>query len=250
MDATGAIIFTTINGGQAPNTYMVASGFQQSTVFANNYASGSYLLAVKDANGCVNMKVIPLKRSTSVCGDVTDIDGNIYKSVNIGTQCWLQTNLNVSKYRNGDVIPQVTDRKAWAFLTTGAWCYYDNNTVNGTVYGKLYNWYAVIDPRGLAPTGYHVPTDAEWTTLTTFLGGESVAGGNMVGTDNSSGFRGLNGGERDMFAFGFIGELGYWWSSSENDTITALLRYLNVYGDVRRFATNKTNGFSVRCVKD
>jgi uncharacterized protein (TIGR02145 family) len=94
----------------------------------------------------------------------------------------MQSNLNVSHYRNGDVIPQVTDPTAWSSLTTGAWCYYNNDTANGTVYGKLYNWYAVNDPRGLSPQGWHVPTDAEWTNLTSCLGGESLAGGKMKAT--------------------------------------------------------------------
>src|SRR4030095_15485991 len=86
-------------------------------------------------------------------------------------QDWMVKNLDVTTYRNGDIIPEVTDPTVWAALTTGAWCYYENNSTNGTTYGKLYNWYAVNDPRGLAPTGWHVPTDAEWTTLSTCLGG-------------------------------------------------------------------------------
>ena len=87
------------------------------------------------------------------------------QEVTIGKQTWMQKNLNVSKYHDGTPIPQVTDPKKWANLKTGAWCYYENNTANDTTYGKLYNWYAVNDPRGLAPSGYHIPTDAEWTTL-------------------------------------------------------------------------------------
>ena len=81
-------------------------------------------------------------------------------------------NLDVSKYRNGDDIPQVTDATTWANLTTGAWCYYENNTANGTVYGKLYNWFAVNDPRGLAPSGWHIPSQAEWVTLQNCLGND------------------------------------------------------------------------------
>ena len=99
--------------------------------------------------------------------------------VEIGTQVWMTKNLNGSRYRNGDPIAQVTDLSIWVNLTSGAWCYYANNSSNGVVYGKLYNWYAVNDPRGLAPIGYHIPSDSEWTTLTTFLGGENVAGGKM-----------------------------------------------------------------------
>jgi len=100
--------------------------------------------------------------------------------VTIGTQTWTKCNLDVTTYRNGDPIPEVTDPAAWAALTTGAWCHYANNTANGTIYGKLYNWYAVNDPRGLAPIGQHIPTDAEWITLTDFLGGATGAGGTLA----------------------------------------------------------------------
>ena len=101
------------------------------------------------------------------------------QTVTIGSQVWTSKNLNVSTYRNGDIIPQVQNEEAWAKLTTGAWCYYDNDTSNGTKYGKLYNWYAVHDPRGLAPKGYHIPTDAEWKALTDYLGSEREAGTKM-----------------------------------------------------------------------
>ena len=108
---------------------------------------------------------------------LTDADGNVYQTVTISNQTWMKSNLNVSHYRNGDVIPQITDSSQWANLTTGAWCYYKNDDANGPVYGKMYNWYAVNDPRGLAPVGYHIPNNLEWSNLTTFLGGESIAGG-------------------------------------------------------------------------
>ena len=109
--------------------------------------------------------------------DVVDIDGNTYQTVDICDQTWMKSNLNVSKYRNGDDIPQVTDATQWANLTTGAWCYFQNNTTNGTIYGKLYNWYAVNDPRGLAPNGWHIPSKDEWAVLRNCLGGENLAGG-------------------------------------------------------------------------
>src|SRR5665647_2153473 len=130
-------------------------------------------------------------------------------SVTICTQVWMLKNLDVSTYRNGDLIPEVTDQTAWATLTTGAWCYNNNDPAVGVIYGKLYNWYAVNDPRGLAPTGWHVPSDAEWTTLSTCLGGDAVAGGAKketgtthwtspnTGATNSSGFTALPGGLRD-----------------------------------------------------
>jgi hypothetical protein len=100
----------------------------------------------------------------------------------IGTQTWTACNLDVTTYRNGDAIPQVTDPTAWNNLTTGAWCYYENSSSLGCTYNKLYNWYAVNDPRGLAPVGYHVPTEAEIETLRQFLGGTTVAGGKLKST--------------------------------------------------------------------
>jgi uncharacterized protein (TIGR02145 family) len=194
-------------------------------------------------------------------------------NVTIGTQIWQNTNLDVTTYRNGDPIPQVSDPTAWAGLTTGAWCYYNNNSTYGTTYGKLYNWYAVAgihdnDPntpnKKLAPTGYHVPSDAEWSTLTTFLGGENVAGGKMKETGtahwnspntdatNSSGFTGLPGGYRiGNGSFFNIGNYGFWWSSSEYGTPSAWYRYLYYdSGNANRLNTIKKNGFSVRCLRD
>ncbi len=186
------------------------------------------------------------------------------REVQIGTQIWMTKNLNVSRYRNGDPIPQVTNPTEWANLTTGAWCYYNNASANGRFYGKLYNWYAVNDPRGLAPVGYHVPTDDEWTNLTTFLGGPSVGGGKMksIGTSlwlspntnatNSSGFTGLPGGfRRDSGLFLFIGNSGHWWSQSDFIAPTAWCRFLYYDNDnVDGINQNKTFGISVRCIKD
>jgi uncharacterized protein (TIGR02145 family) len=105
------------------------------------------------------------------------------QDVTIDTQTWTTKNLDVSNFRNGDTIPHVQDKNAWAKLTSGAWCYYENNNANydsiGSIYGKLYNWYAVNDPRGLAPNGYHIPTHAEWNILRDNLGGEEIAGAKM-----------------------------------------------------------------------
>ena len=182
----------------------------------------------------------------------------------IGTQQWMEKNLDVLTYRNGDIIPQVTDPTAWAALTTGAWCYYNNDVANGAIYGKLYNWYAVNDPRGLAPTGWHVPTDDEWTTLSTTLGGDAVAGGKMkvagttrwttpnTGATNESGFAGLPGGYRyTNGSFYNVGDYGYWWSSTELNTTNAWYRFLGYNdGSFLRSGGNKKFGFSVRCLRD
>ena len=187
-----------------------------------------------------------------------------YPSVLIGAQYWMEKNLEVTTYRNGDPIPYVTDATAWAVLTTGAWCYYNNDPANASLYGKLYNWYAVNDPRGLAPVGWHIPTDAELTTLSTTLGGDAVAGGKMkvagttrwtapnTGADNSSGFAGLPGGDRtNDGAFYGVGTFGYWWSSTENNATNAWCRALGYsFGGIDRFSFSKPAGFSVRCLRD
>jgi uncharacterized protein (TIGR02145 family) len=196
------------------------------------------------------------------------------QQVTIGSQIWQTTNLNVTTYSDGTLIPQVTDPTAWANLTTGAWCYYNNDPANGAVYGKLYNWYAVAGihdtdlntpNKTLAPTGWQVPTDAEWTTLITYLGGESVAGGTMkltgttlwaspnAGATNSSGFTSLPGGYRsyEIGTFYFIRYDGNWWSSSEDGATFAWSRGLFYnYGGVGRGTNINTSGFSVRCLRN
>ena len=175
--------------------------------------------------------------------------------VTIGNQVWTSKNLDVATYRNGDVIPQVQDGSAWVALTTGAWC------SNRTKYGKLYNWYAVNDPRGLAPKGFHIPSDAEWTILTDYLGGEEAAGTKMKSSSgwkdnsngtNSSGFAGFPGGCRySDGTFDNIGRKGYWWSATENNSHNAWPRYLNYdSGNVNRYSGYKRSAFSVRCLGD
>jgi len=187
-----------------------------------------------------------------------------FKSVKIGAQTWMSENLNVSTFRNGDPIPEAKTNEEWEKAGENkqpAWCYYDNDPANGAKYGKLYNWYAVNDPRGLAPVGYHVPSDAEWTILTGFLGGQDAAGTKMKSKSgwaenrngtNSSGFSGLPGGGRyDDGAFSYIGTVGDWWSSTEDDAGSAWGRYLG-YGDGSVYGSygNEENGFSVRCLRD
>jgi uncharacterized protein (TIGR02145 family) len=182
----------------------------------------------------------------------------------IGKQQWMKENLDVVTYRNGDIIPQVTDPTAWAALTTGAWCYYNNDPANGAIYGKLYNWYAVNDSRGLAPQGWHIPTDAEWDTLGAKLGGDPVAGGKMkttgttpwispnTGATNESGFAGLPGGNRRRNGpFEYVGNYGIWWSATEySSTITFCSTLLYNDGRLGRNFDYKTFGFSVRCLRD
>ena len=165
-------------------------------------------------------------------------DGDNMETVRIGTQEWTVKNLDVSTYRNGDVIPEVKDPQKWDNLKTGAWCYYNNDPENGKIYGKLYNWYAVNDPRGLAPKGFHIPSISELDKVTNLQG--------------STGFKGRPGGCRGYDGtFSSIGSNGVWWSSSEDGTADAWLRNLNYNnGDTYRYYDIKLAGFSVRCIKD
>lgn len=196
---------------------------------------------------------------------VSDLDGNVYHTITIGTQVWMVENLNVTHYRNGDPIPNVTDTTVWANLTTGAYCDYDNTPGNSATYGRFYNWYAINDGRTIAPIGWHVPTDADWTTLTSYFGADSIAGGKLktagttlwqtpnAGATNESGFKGLPAGSRDINGlFSHTGLDAYWWSSTlYGSTGKAWYRNLNYnYAGVVRVSSNRANGYSVRCVKD
>ena len=211
---------------------------------------------------------------------VTDIDGNVYQTVTIGSQVWMAENMKVTHYRNGDLIPNVTDSTEWTSLTTGARCDYDNDADNVSVYSRLYNWFAVNDIRGIAPTGWHVPTDEEWKQLEMHLGmsqsetddtgyrgtdegGKLKATGTIRGEDglwhvntgatNSSGFSGLPGGYRDGYdgCFYLLGYYATFWSSTETSSSIAWSRELYYeYSDVGRYKDDKHCGFSVRCIKD
>jgi len=191
-------------------------------------------------------------------------NANSQSTVKIGNQTWTTKNLDVSKYRNGDEIPQIDDPLTWSKLTYGAWCYYENKDSNGSTYGKLYNMYAVLDPRGLAPAGFHIPSDKDWTILTDYLGGKDEAGVKMkeagtthwprpnTGATNSSGFTGLPGGYRDdNGVFVSLGVNGFWWSSTEGFTYFAWNRYPDtLYGLVGRDFGYKSYGMSIRCLAD
>lgn len=186
------------------------------------------------------------------------------EEVKINNQVWMTKNLNLDQFRNGDQIPYAETSEEWVIAASEgepAWCYYNNDPANGEKYGKLYNWYAVNDPRGLAPTGWHIPSDAEWTALLDYLGNDDVGNklksssewsNNGNGT-NESGFSGLPGGSRDANDgdFNLIGQYGGWWANTEvteNDAVTRSLDFgvNRVYG----FGINKGRGLSVRCLKD
>jgi uncharacterized protein (TIGR02145 family) len=182
----------------------------------------------------------------------------------IGKQTWMSKNLDIDKFRNGDPIFQAKNKMEWSKANSKrkpAWCYYNYQERNGKKYGKLYNWYAVNDSRGIAPTGYHVPSDEEWTILVNFLGGESVAGEkikNKTSFDingkntNSSQFNGLPGGCCETEGgFEEMGTSGYFWSSSDKDGVNAWQRCLELdKAKLNRFVSSQDYGFSVRCLKD
>ena len=223
-------------------------------------------------------------------GTVTDIDGNVYETIKIGNQWWMAENLKVTHYRNGspirsvtpdgqpgvapnlalannpngDLIPNVSDNAAWSVLTTGAYCDYDNNSANGDIYGHLYNYYALVDSREIAPIGWHVPTDGEWQTLIDFLGGEAVAGGGLkevgtahwispnTGATDQVGFTALPAGYRLIQGeFRRLGENTLFWSSTEDDSQFAWYRSLfNSTTQVNHLCDSKKIGMSVRCLRD
>jgi uncharacterized protein (TIGR02145 family) len=198
-------------------------------------------------------------------GTMSDIDGNSYSTQQIGSQTWMAENLKTTKYRDGTNIPNVTDGDTWAALTSGAYCWYENDaSTYKETYGALYNYYAVVDSHNLCPTGWHVPTDGEWTTLTNYLGGETIAGGLLkeagtthwispnTGANNGSGFTALPSGYfYNQYGFGSIGSYAEWWTSTEFDANNAWARDMG-YNNIRvnRYGDFKNGGFSVRCLKD
>ena len=197
-------------------------------------------------------------------GIVTDIDGNTYPTVKFDDQWWMVNNLRVTRYRNGNSIPNVTYGNAWSNLKTSAYCDYGNRPENAITYGHLYNWYAVNNPRDLAPEGWHVPSDAEWQKLVDYLGGSSVAGGKMkeagmlhwnnpnTGATNESGFSGLPGGYRaNDGRYISMGYHGSFWSATEDNSSGAWSFYLGYdYSVISLLYSYKPSGFSVRCVRD
>ncbi len=255
-DGMGTGVFTSsITGLTAKTTYYLRAYATNGA--GTNYGNELSFIAEKDTFSCVGTPT------------VTDIDNNTYKTVQIGTQCWMQSNLKVSKYRNGEAIPTGLSDSDWQYTHKGAYAINENNNANDAIYGKLYNWYAVKDVKGLCPTGWHVPTKDEWDKLVSHLGGQVVAGGKMKsttgwppysGTTNESGFTGLPGGVRIFIGrFGRPGSSGVWWSSSEAEIppncgvcLTGLASIMGLGSNnvVSRNNDNKESGLSVRCLRD
>ena len=183
-------------------------------------------------------------------------------SVTIGTQTWAVANLSVTTFQNGDSIPEAKTNKEWVAAGEAgkpAWCYYNNDPKSGLKYGKLYNWFAVNDPRELAPAGWKLASDADWVQLVNSVGGQSLAGTRMKTTSgwsegnngtNESGFTGLPAGYRvENGTFVNLGSIGTWWSSTESKTFEAIDFYLALSGSLSRGSTPKQRGESVRCIR-
>ena len=195
---------------------------------------------------------------------MTDVDGNVYPVVSIGAQFWMAENLKTTRLNDETLIPLVTEDLEWNRLTTPGYSWYNNEQSNyGEIYGALYNWYTVSTGK-LCPTGWHVPTDAEWTTLINFLGGVEVAGGKLkeagtthwaspnTGGSNESGFKALPGGYHNSTgSYNLIGEFGRWWTSTETDSQLALYNAIGYMNTTANTLFNvKSSGFSVRCIMD
>jgi len=183
-------------------------------------------------------------------------------TVMIDTQGWAVANLNVSTFRNGDTIPEARTNQEWVKAGESgkpAWCYYNNDPATGQKFGKLYNWFAVNDPRGLAPEGWTIASSDDWSKLAYFLGGPDAAGGKLKSTDgwidgnngtNGSGFAGLPGGYRiENGLFKNSGSIGTWWSSTESKSVSAIDFYLAQSTSLGRSSNPKQRGESVRCLK-
>ncbi len=198
-------------------------------------------------------------------GTVTDVNGNVYKTIPVGTQTWMAENLRVLHYTNGDTISKIADNLPWSKMEAGAYCDYGGNAAKAATYGKLYNFYALHDTRKLCPTGWHVPTDAEWETMVNFLGGYELVTSDKLretgtthwaylneGANNDSGFTALPGGMRDFGGlYTDFGQMGFFWTSTPaGDYYNLDAVYFYLSNSVSYGVGSKKNGMSVRCVKD
>lgn len=241
-------------------TALMTTIFAQDTIFLYRDGMVVFKRALTDIDSIIFYKP-ELPQTT-----VQDIDGNVYDIVTIGSQIWMADNLRTTRYNNGDAVTQITDNTEWINQTTGAYCWYGNDSaLYEMTYGKLYNWFAA-SANNICPTGWHTPTDNEWTILTDFLGGTTGAGSmlkevgnlnwNAPNTDatNTTGFTALPGGYRlNNGSFAGIGATGAFWSATEVSYNTAKgwnRTMSNANGDVGRADGYKIMGYSVRCLKD
>lgn len=244
------------------------------------YASAQILMRIHQKNG--EVVVLPVNEIDSVTyasggvqtdsvfnpslsyGSVRDVEGNLYKTIQIGSQEWMAENLRTSTYSNGDTLTQIINNSTWLNDSSGAWCYYNNEERNNVPYGKLYNWRVAINPKNICPNGWHMPSETEWNTLVNFLGGDAIAGAKLKSKSlqhwespnaqatNSSGFSALASGLR-FIEGDFFGLLNYagWWSKQSLDETSALKLNVNYLSGSSFFdGYNKGYGFSIRCLKD
>ena len=261
---TGAFVLLFSNGN--------ISGNIDHSDGSNSYLKSSKSVQTKTTSAQTGSKPVQTKsKSTQTKSKPTqkssksgpDIKSKDFGTVRIGTQTWAVANLNVSTFRNGDSIPEARTNKEWE--TAGesgkpAWCYYNNDPANGPKYGKLYNWYAVNDPRGLAPAGWALSSDTDWAKLTYYSGGQEAAGERMKSSSgwsegnngtNKSGFIGLPGGYRvENGTFLNLGSIGIWWSSTESKSLSAIDHYLSMSSSLGRSSSPRQRGESVRCLRN
>ena len=224
--------------------------FNTSSLSVNTH---TITLTVTDSDGISDtVNIIIYVTSKDQTGTMTNIDGNVYETVKLGNQWWMAANLKVTHYSNGDDIQHVTNNTDWTGLMTGAYCNYDNNSDNADTYGSLYNWYAVNDSRNIAPEGWHVPTDEDWTELIMYLDmRKSLA--NSTYTNSENGFFVLPSGYRTSSngSFAGLGSSAYFWSSTENNNSESWSRrFYLLFSKVYRESYDKRSGFSVRLVGD
>jgi uncharacterized protein (TIGR02145 family) len=260
MDGTGAEHFISqLNGLSGNTTYYVRAYATNSagTAYGNELSFKTY----SDSAAIVLFNPI-LFNPNLTYATVTDADWNVYNTIQIGTQTWMAENLKTTSFFNGEQIANVEDNLIWANYTLDAYCWYKNDISYKTNYGVLYNWYAVNTGK-LCPRGWHVPSSAEFTTLITFLGGEGAAGGKLkesgsvhwltpnTGADNESGFSALPGGYLPYGDFMSFRTAGYWWSSTESNSNSASFMLMQSNNESASITDGvKTNGMSVRCIKN
>ena len=237
----------------------------QNTALNKTISDISNTLAL--SNNQLNIMVTQLNAILAKVATLNDIDGNVYKTVIIGTQVWMAENLKTKHYSNGDSIPNVTNTSSWTNQVKGAWCDFGNSTSNGTTYGHLYNFYTVVDSRKLCPNGWHVPSTIEWSTLTNFLGGGKIAGSALKETGtlhwsspntstNSSGFSALAGSWRGGDGIFYYAPtlVAYFWSSTSYSSIYSSFFNIEVDNSARVITSDpyfsKNAGCNIRCIKD